>query len=545
MAVFSKLKRGGGSLSVGLSLLAVLVLVLALFVASCGADEGEDTETTEAEGTETTAVGGEEGAVQRGGTIRVGSQPATNLDPHFSTSIADIMMNHQIYDWLVEIDQENQPAPGLAESWESNEDGTVWTFHLVEGVTFHDGSEFNADDVVYTFDRLRDPDVGTPVVTLYESIEEIVAVDPLTVEFRLTRPNPEFPADVGDYHSAVLSSEVADPAAEQVGTGPFRLDAYSPEDRAVLVANENYWREGEDGEPLPYVDGIEFIFSPDLGGQVEALRGGELDFVGGLTSELADTVEAAEDLKLVTVTSNMHYVIHMRADMEPASDNKVRQALKLGTDHQAIIDAVRPGLAEVGNGFTPVGPSYGDYYLDQPPQRDVEGARRLLEEAGYGDGLEITLTAQQALDIPAIATVWKEQMAEIGVTVNIETVPSDVYYGDGEQSWLEVPFGITEWGTRATPVNYFQLAYIPGGPYNESHWENEQMAELTQQIQTELDRDRRIELYHQAQQLMIDEGPVVVPYFEAGVAGATQSLMGVELATDWARTLFRNAYLAQ
>lgn len=517
----------------------VALLLVALAVAGCTGDEAPQVATTVRQ-TETTEPPGP----NRGGTLRIGSQSVNNLDPHFSTSISDIMLNHQIYDWLVEIDSENQPVPGLATSWESNEDGTVWTFSLRPDVTFHDGSDFTAEDVVYTFNRLRDPQVGTPVVPLYDTIRVIEAPDPLTVRFVLSEPSPEFPSIAGDYHAAVLSSDVGDPATNQVGTGPFKLEAYAPEDRAVLSAFDGYWRTGEDGAPLPYVDRLEFRFSPNLAEHVEALRGGDLDFVGGLTAELASIVEEQEDLSVLEVTSNMHYVIHMRSDTGPTADNRVRRALKLATDHQALIDAVRPGLAVAGNGYSPIGPSYGDYYYDQPPQRDVEAARSLLADAGYADGLEIRLVAQQALDVPAIAEVWKQQMAEVGVEVTVDAVPSDIYYGEGEQSWLEVPFGITEWGTRATPVNYFQLAYIPGAPYNESHWENQQMAELTRQIAREIDRDVRIDLYHQAQQLMIDEGPIIVAYFESGVAGAGGRLRGVELATDWPRTSFAGAYLA-
>jgi peptide/nickel transport system substrate-binding protein len=527
-------------------LAGVLVLLVGAFLIGCGDDEeptatsAGDTATT-GEGTATTGAAGD---VTRGGSVKIGAQPATNLDPHFSTSISDIMLNHQIYDWLVEIDENNQPAPGLATTWDSP-DGQTWTFEVRSGVKFHNGADFTAEDVVYSFDRLRDEAVGSPLVGLYANIAEITADSPTQVTFALTNPNPEFASDLGDYHAAILSKDVADPKAEQVGTGPFKLVSYSPEDRAVLEKNAEYWKEGDDGEPLPYLDGLEFVFSPDVSGQVEALRGGELNFVGGLTAPMADTVKGEASLQLITVSSNMHYVIHMRADEGPAADNKVRQALKLGTDHQALIDAVRPGLADVGNGGTPVGPSYGDYYLDQPPARDVEQAKQLLSEAGFADGLDITLTAQQTLDIPDIATVWAEQMAEIGVTVTIETVPPDVYYGEGDQSWLEVPFGITDWGTRATPVTYFKLAYQTGGDYNESHWSDPDFDELTQQIDTEMDREKRVDLYKQAQELMIERGPVIVPYFESGVAGASANLQGVSLATDWARTLFTAAYLAE
>src|SRR5680860_203591 len=468
------LGRTRGSLvGVTFTLLLVMSVVGGL---GCGgedgsADVGQTTISVEdgqvGDGQTTTSYLGD----KTGGTLRVGSQPAINLDPHFSTSVADIMLNHQVYDWLVEIDENNKPVPGLAESWEHSEDGMEWTFALRQGVKFHDGSELGSEDVVYTFDRLRDPDVGTPTANLYENIKSVEAVDSTHVRFSLTAPNPEFPIDAGDYHAAVLSSDVKDPVKNWVGTGPFMIESFLPEDRAELVRNPDYWREG--------------------------------------------------------------------------ADNRVRMALKLGTEQQAIVDLDRPGLADPGNG-TPVGPTYGEYYLDEPPQYDPEKARQLLAEAGYGDGLDITLHAQTALDVPDIATVWKQQMANIGVNVDIQTVPPEVYYGgEGDADWMQVDFGITEWGARATAVTYFQLAYSSNGQYNESHWSDRVFDRITRQITGELDPQKRIQLYHEAQQILRERGPVIVPYMQAAAAGVNKEVQGIDLATDWPRTFFRSAYFSR
>ncbi len=268
-----------------------------------------------------------------------------------------------------------------------------------------------------------------------------------------------------------------------------------------------------------------------------------MQFVAGLTSELVDSIGADSTLKIITGPSSaFHYVIHMRSDAgHPAADPRVRQALQLGTDHQGLIDQVRPGLAVVGNG-TPVGPAYGDYYLDQAPAYDPAQAKTLLAQAGFAGGLTITLYAQQALEVPAIATVWKEQMKAIGVTVDIQTLPPDVYYGEGDTSWLKVDFGITEWGARATPNTYFNAAYVTGAAYNESHWSDPEFDTLVAQINSELDRAKRADLYKQAQQILIERGPVIVPFFETAAAGASAKVQGVELAPDWSRTLFRAAY---
>ncbi len=519
-------------------LFSALILVgLAAGVAACGSSGsgGESSTTAESSGDQ---------GVQTGGTLSVATEPGTIRDPALASARSDILLNQQIFDWLVETGDANQLLPGLATSWDSP-DGKVWTFALRSGVTFSNGQPFNADDVVYTFKRLQDPSVGSPLAKTLANVTGVKAVDATHVEFTLKDPNPEFPSDVSDYHAAILSKSVLDPTKTWVGTGPFMLESYTAEDRALLKKNPSYWMKDDQGNTFPYLDQIQLIFSPDLAGQVNALQGDQVQFVGGLTSELVDTVKADSKLKVLTGPSSaFHYVIHMRSDSgHPAADVKIRQALQLGTDHQGLIDQVRPGLAVVGNG-TPVGPAYGDYYLDKTPVYDVNKAKDLLAQAGASD-LTITLYAQQALEVPAIATVWQEQMKAIGVTVNIETEPADVYYGEGDGSWLKVDFGITEWGARATPNAYFNTAYITDAAYNESHWSDPEFDEIAAQINSELDRTKRVALYKQAQQIMMDRGPVIVPFFETAAAGASANLAGVKIAPDWSRTMFRTAYLTR
>lgn len=521
------------------ALILLLAVLVTIPLTGCGGDEA--TTSTEAPGTAATTPGGSE--PRAGGTLKVAAEPAVNRDPAFASARADILINQQVYDWLVEIGQDGELLPGLATKWSSS-DGRVWTFTLRPEVKFSNRSPFTADDVVYTFDRLRDPEVGSPGVGLYANVFQVKAVDAATVEFTLTEPNPEFPSDVADFHAAILSKDVADPTTQWVGTGPFTIASYSAEDRAVLSRNPEFWKQDEAGRRLPYLDEIQFIFSPDLAGQIEALRGDQVQFVAGLTSELVDSVRGDADLRVIAgPASAFHYVIHMRSDEgRPTADARVRQALRLGTDHQGLIDQVRPGLAVVGNG-TPVGPAYGDYYLERAPAYNPEGAKGLLADAGYADGLTITLYAQQALEVPAIATVWQEQMRAIGVTVEIQTLPPDVYYGEGDSSWLVVDFGITEWGARATPNVYFNSAYISTAPWNESHWSDAEFDALVAQINSELDRGTRAELYKRAQEIMIERGPVIVPFFSTAAAGVSAALQGVELAPDWSRTMFRAAYL--
>ncbi|MCL4464593.1 MAG: ABC transporter substrate-binding protein [Chloroflexi bacterium] len=475
------------------------------------------------------------GAAKKGGTLRRGWQPPTQLDPALQATSTEIAACAQMYDWLVWIDEKNQPSKALAESWGSNKEGTQWTFALRQGVTFHSGKALTAEDVVFTFNRLRDKSIGAATASLYENIKDVKAVDGKNVQFVLAKANPELPADLGDYHAAIVASDTKDFKTTYNGTGPFILEKFSPEDRATFKRNPNYWLSD-----LPYLDGIQDIYSPQQSAQVEALRGGQLDVVMGLGAELAETLKKEGKTTILQGRPNMHFALHMRSDRKPGSDPKVRQALKAATDRSAILKAARLGYGVAGRD-TPISPVFGDYYLDVPePKRDVAKARQLLKEAGY-DSLNIQLTAQNSFDVPKIAVVWKEQLAEAGVNVDIKVVPPDVYYQD--DGWLQVDFGITEWALRATPQPYLQLAYKTGAKWNESHFSDAELDQLADQAASELDRAKRAELYKQIQQIFIDRGPIIVPYFETTIAATNPKVKGLVVHADFPRSTMRSVFI--
>lgn len=512
----------------------VLVLAFALAVAVTVAACGESA----------TETGG--GAIKMGGVLKVGSQPGNvNFDPAlFAGAVPDILLQQQVYEKLVTLGQDFSVQPTLATEW-SSPDGRVWTFKLRRGVTFHNGEEFTSADVVYTMDRLRSKELGSPMAEVYSNIRSVEAPDKYTVVFVLKSVDAEFPASLTDYRTLMLCRKVKDPAKEAVGTGPFMLKSISAEDRAVLVRNPSYWGTDEEGNRLPYLDGIEFVYSPDVAGQVEGLQGGSLHWVGGLSAEQKQAVEANPSLKTIETATNYCFELQIRCDRGPGKDKRVRQALMAGTDRQAIVDLVAPGMAEPGNG-TLVGPAYADYYLDESVPYDPAKAKALLAEAGYGDGLKVRLVAQTQDPVPAIATAWQAQMKEIGVDVEIQQVPVDVYYAEeGEDNWYQADFSIVDYGTRAAPITYFQLALASTAPWNYSRWKNAEFDQLVQQIKTELDPAKRAELYKQAQRLLQDEVPMINFLVNKGVAGQAANVDGIALAPDWPQTLFRSAHFTE
>ncbi|MBU2601387.1 MAG: ABC transporter substrate-binding protein [Actinobacteria bacterium] len=531
----------GGTLSRILAALGIMAMLLLLVAVAAGCG-GSDETTTTAGGTETTAAGG----VPRGGVLKVGMQPGNGqYDPVLMAgSVGDILLNVQVQENLVDLAQDFSVFPVLATEWDS-EDGKTWKFTLREGATFHNGEPFTADDVVYSFDRLRSEELGSPMAGVYSNIESVVADDPTHVTFNLTLPDSEFVASLTDYRAKMLSKSVADPMTELIGTGPFMLESFAAEDRAVLKAFSEYWGTDEAGDKLPYLEGVEFIYSPDTAGQVEGLQGGSLNWVGGLSAAQKETVEANPSLKTISTATNYCNELQIRVDVEPGSKLEFRQALMAGTDRQALIDLVAPGVGDPGNG-TLVGPAYADYYLDEEIPYDPAKAKELLAAAGYPDGVAIRLVAQTADPIPGLATAWQAQMKAIGVEVEIQQVPTDVYYAEeGQDNWYQAPFGIVDWGTRASPITYFKLAMTSTAAWNYSRWSNAEFDAIVEKIPQTLDDAERAELYKDAQRILQTEVPMINFIVLLGVAGESANVDGIELSPDWAHTLFRTAHFTE
>ena len=516
--------------------LALLAAAAAIFAAGCG---GTGTDSGSASPSPAST------AVKMGGTLRIGQQPGNGgLDPVLhSDNVADIMVQEQIMEKLVDLDPGFKLVPRLATEWSST-DNKVWNFTLQDGVTFSNGDPFTADDVVYSMGRLRSRELGSPMADIFANVVDVTADDATHVTFTLKKADSEFPSSLTDYRCLMLDKNVKDPNKEAVGTGPFMLKSQSLEDRTILVKNPTYWGKDEQGDQLPYLDEIDFIYSPEKSAQIEGLLGGQLDWVGGLTAEQKQTIEAGQGFQILTSTTNYCFELQIRCDQGPGADLKFRQALWAGTDRQAIVDLAAPGVADPGNG-TLVGPAYSQYYLPEAKLFNVDEAKQLLAESSY-KGEKIRLVTQTIDLVPAMATVWQQQMKDIGVNVEIQQVTPDVFYADkGTDTWYEADFSIVDWGSRATPVTYFQLALTSKAPWNYSRWSNAEFDALTAQIPTESDAATRADLYKQAQQILMDEVPMINFLVTEGLAAQPDTVQGITLLPDWSQTLFTTAHFTE
>ncbi len=396
---------------VGMSLPA-----LSFIAAACGGDDDDDG-GAQTGGAETTA-----GAVQPGGTIRVALiQPTTEPNPLLVQDEGGAGMLGATGEYLSFSDENLALQPRIAESWEPNEDGSVWTFTIRSGVTFHNGQALTSEDVVTTFDKLINPDGGSAnaqsALGGVLSAGNIEAPDDTTVVFNLDAPNGNFPTLVSsaNYNAIIIPADLdpADWGQTFEGTGPFKLQSFTPQQGATFVRNDAYW--GDKANP----DTVEVRFYAEEAPMIVALQGDEVDFLEHFSVAGGAALLDNPDVQVIGISTATHRQLHMRTDKEPFTDNRVRQAIALAIDRNALVDGLWEGRAEIGNDspFAPLYPST-DPSVPQREQ-DIEQAKQLLADAG-AEGFTVQLDTWDGFEIPDLAQLVKNAAAEIGVTINLK-----------------------------------------------------------------------------------------------------------------------------
>jgi peptide/nickel transport system substrate-binding protein len=535
--------------------LTAVGIVLVFILAACGGATETPTEMpeeasptaepmatdtpAEMEEEEPTATATEEAAegMEREGTLRVSAFPIAQTDPAQISSDSEVLIANHVYDYLVDVDAENEIQPRLATDWTRSEDGLNYTFTLAEGVTFHDGSPLTADDVVYTFRRLRDTE-GLPTTDLYSNITTIEATGDLEVTFTLSETNPFLLYDLSDNHALIVKDGTED-ATDFNGTGPFRVTDYQPENRIVMEANENYFVEGQ-----PHLQGLEIIFFNEQSAAASAVRGGQIDLTMDLSTPLYESLQEQSGLIAQDIATNQFPSVRLRVDQPPGNDPNVIQALRLATDREEIYQLVQQGYGAVGRD-SPIGPLFSEYYTEETPipERDPEQARQLLEDAGYPDGLDLQISLLDTLNFPDLAAVLKQQWAEAGINIEINTLPESVFYGEGE--WLDVTLGIVGWGHRPYPQFYMDVMLKCDAKWNATRMCIEELDQAIETAGSTLDEQERVEAYAEIQRIMIEEGPIIVPYFFAEYGVISDRFEGFQIKAFSGRTDFRTIQLTE
>ncbi len=447
------------------------------------------------------------------GTFRqaheVGSGAASSLDPISKGRVFQI--TEKIMSRLVRPDTEGRPSPDLAVAWEADADARVWTLTLREGVAFHDGSAFDAEDVVYSLERILDPDSDSPARSAIKMIESVEAVDPTTVRITLNTPFADMPLQLMDYRLRMIPSGSGDTIGETgIGTGPFVLEKFDPQGVSVLTANEAYFMGA------PGVARMEIIGIPDGQARLQALLGGQIDMERGITAQQKVMLEASDRFQLQEVPTGNWRGIVFRTDVAPFDDVRVRKALRMAADREALVQLVLGGGGVVSCD-TPVGPR-DQYRADLSCPQDIEGAKALLAEAGFADGIDIDLhVATLEPTWPVMAEAYQAQAKAAGIRVNIVQVPSDGYWSE---VWMKKDAVTTRWNERPADQALHEI-YLGGAKWNESYYADPAFDALLAEARRELDFEARRALYVQAQEHLWETAGTLIPYTVTRLVGLT------------------------
>ena len=461
-----------------------------------------------------------------------------NLDPILQPSTENSIMVGAVYNRLLDLDSNFQVHPELAHTWESNDAGTEWTFHLNEGVMWHDGTELNAADVVYTFQRLIDPEAGSEAAATlaFLNAEGIEAVDDYTVKFTTESPVVELPVLITGKNSYIVQAgATADTLARTpVGTGPFMpVDFDSAAQPHVFVRNDNYWEEG-----LPAAACLEFYAIQEPTTRNAALLSGEVDIVQQVDYATLPTIQNNSDVQIMTTGPATSMVLAMWVDTPPFDDVRVRQALKMAIDRQAMVDTALLGYGFVGDD-NPIPPTSPFAWRSEVPARDVEGAMALLAEAGYGPENPLQIDLYMSEYIPgatALGQVFAEQVGEAGLEVNLIIGPASDHW---DTVWLKESFVGSGWNARH-PGEAFGIAYRSNSETPETHWFRDDFDALLDQANTEADQAAREDLYRQAAEMLTEEGGAIIPAFQQIVAAMRSECTGYEPHAQLYRMDFRS-----
>ncbi|MBO0902524.1 ABC transporter substrate-binding protein [Jiella sonneratiae] len=468
---------------------------------------------------------------QPGGTMRIALiAPSGKIDPVTVSDQYGLLVLQQVGDFLVLDGPDLVLKPMLATEWTPNDDGTVWTFKLRENVKFHDGKTMTADDVVASINRLADPANGSNALSAFKGVlskDGAKKVDDLTVEFHLDAPNGNFPYYLSsdNYNAIILPADYSgDFEMHMVGTGPFKLDKYTPKVGASFVKNPNYW----DGAPL--LDRVELSFYNDQQPQVLALLGGQVDVIQQVTVQGSQSLFNNPAVEIIRLPSNAHREIHMKCQSGPFKDKRVRQAMALTLDRPRLIQGLFRGMAELGNDspFAPIFPST-DKTVEQRA-KDIDKAKQLMADAGT-TGFDVTFTTMQIQELPALASLIKNAAAEIGINVTLKIEDSGAYYGSavpGKSDWLDSEFGMTDYGHRGIPNVFLTAPLKSDGTWNAANFQNSDYDKLVTDYVAAIELKAQQEIAGKIQRLLLEETPIIYPYFYDYLTAASPKVKNMQ-----------------
>src|SRR5256714_5038281 len=491
-------RRGGGRLM--RQTLSAAILIFATVLAACAPATSSGPSPTSNQ-------------PKKGGTLilaRAGE--VTNLDPHKVPAFTSARVFELVYSYLMRLDENLGVQPDLAESMPTTSaDGKTVTVKIRSGVKFHNGDALTSADVKYTFDRIIDPKNAAVARSFFADVDTITAPDPTTVIFNLKNPNAALLAYMAHPNTGIVSKKVGEANADlskketAIGSGPFKLAEWVPDNFMRLDANKDYYVSGQ-----PYLDGIRINVLPDESGLTAALRTKAADMAISTDAKVAKTVRTESGITLSAKPSLSYNLLFVNTKRKPFDNLKVRQAIAYAVDRKAIIDAVAFGEGEVTG---PIAPALANYALptSQYPlyTRDVAKAKQLLQEANVGPvSFTILTSSTEPVYGKDIAQLVQAQLAEAGIAVKIETTELTQYV----DRWLKADFDMATGlnGGGPDPDFYVYRYFTDDGNLNfVTSYKNPVSSEAIKTARPTTDTAKRQDLYTTAQKELVNGVPFI------------------------------------
>ncbi|GHI00179.1 ABC transporter substrate-binding protein [Neobacillus kokaensis] len=499
-----------------LKMLLISLLAISMFLVGCS-----DKSNSNAGDKEKPAEGG---APAKDTLVYGRGGDSASLDPITTTEGETFKVTINIFETLLNYgEQDTTIHPGLAEKWEVSDDGLTYTFNLRQGVKFHDGTDFNAEAVIFNFNRWMNGDAEKfPYYTMFGGfkkdeghvIKEIKAIDDHTVQFTLKRPQAPFLKNLamsmfGIASPAALEKYGDDFRKNPVGTGPFKFVEWKANDKIVIEKNTEYWDKS-----LPKLNKIIFRVIPENTARLNALANGEIDVMDGLNNSDEATVTANDKLQIIERPSMNVGYLGLTTTRKPFDNKLVRQAINHAIDKKTIIDAFYGGKALAAkNPMPPSIEGYNDAIQEYP--YDLEKAKALLKEAGLEKGFEIDLWAMPVArpympEAQKVAEVIQESLSKINIKANIKSVDWPTYLDKATKGEFDM-FMLGWTGDNGDPDNflYTLLDKDSIGANNNAQYSNDELHDILIEAQTISDQEKRNELYKKAQEIIHEDAPWV------------------------------------
>ena len=485
---------------------------------------------------------------KKGGILKVSMEVQEMNDPAVYSWTPPSNVARQVCEYLVMTGPDNVTRPYLAESWSASDDLKTWTFKLRQGIKWHNGDDFNADDVMFNFTRWLDPNTGSSNVGLFDSMLTTVGegddakkvmtegalekVDDYTIRLNLNSAVLSIPENLYNYPTMIVHRGFKGNLVEEPnGTGPFTLVDFAVGEKAVLKrVDQPYWGEKYPDEPFwggeVYLDEIHYFdHGAGSAAQLAAVASGQVDMNYEFDIASLGMAQSIPGMKILEARTAQTGVMRMNITQKPFDDKRVRQALMYCCDAEKHNELIYQGRGDVGEHHH-VSPIHPEYFALNRIERDIDKAKLLLAEAGYPDGIELTIDVGNTNGPwqQQVCEILKDQAAEAGITLNLNLMPASKYW----EIWATTPFGITAWTHRPLGTMVLSLAYRSGVPWNETGYSNPEFEKALDKAESLVDAEKRKAAMEEVQKIIQDDAIIIQPIWQPKFFLASEKVMNVE-----------------